>query len=99
MSLPGALGTVLMLGAAFFFVAGTVALARFPDTLSRLHALTKVENVGLGLLVLGLALRAEDPASAGLLLAVWVLVLITSGPLAALLGRFAARSPGESGGP
>ena len=34
---------------AFFFLAGTVGLLRFPDTLTRLHALTKADNLGLGL--------------------------------------------------
>ena len=41
----------------FFFVAGTVGLLRFPDSLSRLHALTKADNLGLGLVVLGLIPR------------------------------------------
>ena len=39
---------------AFFFLAGTVGLLRFPDPLTRLHALTKADNLGLGLVVLGL---------------------------------------------
>ena len=30
---------------AFFFLAGTVGLLRFPDSLTRLHALTKVDNL------------------------------------------------------
>ena len=33
---------------------GTVGLLRFPDTLTRLHALTKADNLGLGLVVVGL---------------------------------------------
>jgi multicomponent Na+:H+ antiporter subunit G len=44
---------------AFFFLAGTVGLLRFPDPLSRLHALTKADNLGLGLVVLGLLFQAE----------------------------------------
>ena len=31
---------------AFFFLAGTVGLLRFPDLLTRLHALTKADNLG-----------------------------------------------------
>ncbi|HKL63774.1 MAG TPA: monovalent cation/H(+) antiporter subunit G, partial [Woeseiaceae bacterium] len=49
---------LLLLGGAAFFFAGTVGMLRFPDFYSRLHALTKADNVGLGLTVLGLALRA-----------------------------------------
>ena len=37
-----------------FFLAGTVGLLRFPDTLTRLHSLTKADNLGLGLIMLGL---------------------------------------------
>ncbi|MGY3120291.1 multisubunit Na+/H+ antiporter MnhG subunit [Bradyrhizobium sp. S3.14.4] len=32
----------------FFFFAGTVGLLRFPDTLTRLHALSKADNLGPG---------------------------------------------------
>src|SRR5499426_613844 len=42
----------------FFFLAGSIGLLRFPDALSRLHALTKADNVGLGLVMLGLLPRA-----------------------------------------
>ena len=57
---------------AFFFLAGTVGLLRFPDTLTRLHALTKADNLGLGLVVLGLLPQAgslRGGAQAGLRLA------------------------------
>ena len=43
-----------------FFLAGTVGLLRFPDTMTRLHALTKVDNLGLGLIVLALLPRTSD---------------------------------------
>ena len=43
---------------AFFFLASTVGLLRFPDALTRLHALTKADNLGLGLVVLGLLPQA-----------------------------------------
>ena len=45
---------------AFFFLAGTVGLLRFPDSLTRLHALTKADNLGLGLIVLGLLPQADS---------------------------------------
>ena len=61
---------------AFFFVAGTVGLIRFPDTLSRVHALTKADNLGLGLIVLGLLPFAAGVAEALKLVLIWVLVLL-----------------------
>ena len=67
---------IAVAGGAVFFLAGTAGLLRFPDALTRLHALTKADNLGLGLVVLGL-LPQVDSVSAGLkLLCIWVLVLL-----------------------
>jgi multicomponent Na+:H+ antiporter subunit G len=76
---------------AFFFLAGTVGLLRFPDALTRLHALTKADNLGLGLVVLGLLPRAQGPLEALKLVIVWLLVLLASGTVAQLIGRAARR--------
>jgi multicomponent Na+:H+ antiporter subunit G len=67
------LSIALLLAGAGFFFAGTVGLLRFPDVYTRLHALTKADNLGLGLIVLGLMLRAESGAVAGKLLVIWLL--------------------------
>ena len=85
--------TVLLVSAgAFFFLAGTVALLRFPDTLCRLHALTKADNLGLGLVVLGLLPRV-GALSAGLkLLCIWLLVLLAGATVSQLIAR-AAQHP------
>ena len=53
---------VAVAAGAFFFLAGTVGLLRFPDALTRLHALTKADNLGLGLIVLGLLPQADGAA-------------------------------------
>ena len=79
-----------LLAGTGFFVAGTVGLLRFPDTLTRLHALTKADNAGLGLVVLGLALRSGSWTTAAFLLLVWLLVLLAGGALSALLAAAAA---------
>jgi multicomponent Na+:H+ antiporter subunit G len=70
-----------------FYLAGTLGLLRFPDSLTRLHALTKADNLGLGLVVLGL-LPFMDGVSGGLkLLAIWVLVLLSGATSSQLLAR------------
>jgi multicomponent Na+:H+ antiporter subunit G len=69
---------LLLLAGAFFFMAGTVGVLRFPDLLSRLHAVTKADNLGLGLIVAGLALQSQTPTAALKLLLIWLLVLIGS---------------------
>ncbi|WP_298356494.1 monovalent cation/H(+) antiporter subunit G [Rhodoblastus sp.] len=71
----------------FFFIAGTVGLLRFPDSLTRLHALSKADNLGLGLIVLGLIPRAENPLAAFKLVVVWALVLLSGASTAQLIGR------------
>lgn len=71
----------------FFFFAGTVGLLRFPDSLTRLHALTKADNLGLGLVALGLIPRADSALSALKLIVIWVLVLLSGGSTSQLIGR------------
>ena len=86
--------TILAVAAgAFFFLAGTVGLLRFPDALSRLHALTKADNLGLGLVVLGLLFQAEGLLSALKLVAVWLLTLLAGATVTQLIARSA-----QSGG-
>ncbi|TVQ95063.1 MAG: monovalent cation/H(+) antiporter subunit G [Chromatiaceae bacterium] len=68
----------LLLAGALFFLAGTVGLLRFPDVYTRLHALTKADNLGLGMLIAGLALQAESWVLLGKLLLIWLLVLTAS---------------------
>jgi multicomponent Na+:H+ antiporter subunit G len=79
---------LLLIGAGFFF-AGTVGLLRFPDVYTRLHALTKADNLGLGLIVIGLMLRVESAAAAGKLLVIWLLVLTASGAASQLVASWA----------
>jgi multicomponent Na+:H+ antiporter subunit G len=62
----------------FFFFAGTVGLIRFPDTLSRLHALTKADNLGLGLIVIGLIPQLASILDVFKLILVWFLIIVSS---------------------
>lgn len=82
--------TVLLLSAgAVFFLAGTVGLLRFPDVYTRLHALTKADNLGLGLMLAGLALQAESWMVVARLLLIWLLILLASSSVAHLVVRTA----------
>jgi multicomponent Na+:H+ antiporter subunit G len=74
---------------AFFFLAGTVGLLRFPDTLTRLHALTKADNLGLGLVVLGLLPQAGSLRDGLKLVSVWFLVLLAAATVSQLIARVA----------
>ena len=82
--------TILAVSAgAFFFLAGTVGLLRFPDALSRLHALTKADNLGLGLVVLGLLFQVEGLFAGLKLIAVWLLTLLAGATVTQLIARTA----------
>lgn len=79
-------GLLLLAGAGFYF-AGTVGLLRFPDVYARLHALTKADNLGLGLLLLGLALQADSLAAALKILFIWPLALAASAAVSFAIAR------------
>jgi multicomponent Na+:H+ antiporter subunit G len=89
MTLSDYLSAGLLIAGGLFFLAGTLGLLRFPDTYSRLHALTKADNVGLGLIVGGLALQAETWATAGKLLLIWALVLVAGASVSYLIAQAA----------
>ena len=78
-------------GGLFFFLAGTVGLLRFPDPLTRVHALTKADNLGLGLIVLGLLPQTNGPVAALKLLVAWLLVQLSGATIAQLIAREARR--------
>lgn len=81
-----AASALLILG-ALFFLAGTVGLLRFPDVYTRLHALTKTDNVGLALVVAGLSIQAESWFVVGKLVLIWLLVLLAGASVAHLIAR------------
>ena len=81
---------LLVLGLVFF-AAGSVGLLRLPDLHSRLHALTKADNLGLGLLCAGLAIIDGGALNAVKLFLVWVLVLAASATAAHLIAQQALR--------
>ena len=66
-------------------------MLRFPDALSRLHALTKADNLGLGLVMLGVLPRAGGLLAALKLVFVWLLVLFASAMVSQLIARVARR--------
>lgn len=77
----------LLVAGCLFYLAGTLGLLRFPDVYTRLHALTKADNLGLGLLVLGLALQADNLAAALKLVLIWPLVLAASACVSHLIAH------------
>ena len=86
-----AFSIVAIAAGAFFYLAGTVGLLRFPDAYSRLHALTKADNLGLVLVVIGLLPQVDGVLMALKLLLVWLLVMLSSAAVAQLIARSVRR--------
>jgi len=87
---------VAVLVGLVFFAAGTAGLLRFPDSLTRLHALTKADNLGLGFVVLGLLPQTNSLFDALKLILIWMLVQFAGATGAQLVARVLRR---EGGGP
>jgi len=87
-------GGLMVTGAALAVVAG-IGLHRFPDVFARMHAATKPATLGLALVLVGAALRAEDVGDTAKLLVVVALQFVTAPVGAHLVGRAAYRSGTE----
>jgi multicomponent Na+:H+ antiporter subunit G len=85
------LASALILAGLVFYLAGSIGLLRLPDLYSRLHALTKADNLGLGLLAAGLAIHTQDLLTALKLLLIWLAVLAASAASSHLIARHARR--------
>ena len=75
--LHGVVGVLGLAGAGFFLV-GTFGLLRLPDFYSRVHAVAKCDTVGAGLILLALAIHVAPHPEALKILALLVLVLLSS---------------------
>lgn len=86
-----AAGVFLVLGALLSLVAG-VGVLRFPDALSRLHAGTKPQVLGLVFVVIAIALSARTWSALLLLIPVVLLQLLTAPVAAHMIGRAGYRT-------
>ena len=71
----------------FFFIAGAVGMLRFPDVFTRLHALTKADNLGLGFIALGVAFQADTWRDIAAIALIWTLALVAAGTVSQLIAR------------
>lgn len=86
---------VLVSAGALLFLAGTLGLLRFPDTLSRLHAISKADNLGLGLIVVGLLPQMASLAGGLKLIGIWLLAQLSAATASQLLARAVQRDRAE----
>lgn len=93
-----ALSAAFIVAGVLGFLAGTVGLLRFPDTLCRLHAVAKTDNLAVGLIVIGLLPQVASVGAGLKLLAVWLLLQVSGATVAQLIAA-AARQNRPAMGP
>lgn len=81
---------VLALGALLCLCA-SIGLARFPDLLSRMHAATKPQTLGVLLVLLGIGIGRHSPLDIGMLVLVALFQMSTAPISSHLLSRAAVR--------
>lgn len=84
-------GLLLILGASFALIAA-IGIVRFPELLSRMHAATKPQTLGLLLILSGLGLQAEDVGDLTIIVVVAVFQLLTAPVSAHMVGRASFRT-------
>jgi len=74
----------------FFLAVATIGLLRLPDVYNRLHATTKCDTLGAGLVLLSLALQSELAVAIRLALLI-IFIVITNPTAAHVIARAAYR--------
>lgn len=92
------LTVILMVAGCYFFLAGTIGLLRFPDVLTRLHAVTKADNLGLGLMVAGLAIQSGSLFTSVKMVLIWLFVMLAGATSCYLIGHGAHAGSEEVSG-
>lgn len=83
-----ATGILIVIG-AFFALVAAIGIVRLPDLYTRMHAASKAGTLGSGLLLLALALDADDLGIATRALAGILFLMLTAPISAHLLARAA----------
>ena len=86
-----AVALLLILGGAFTAIAG-LGLLRLPDVLIRMHASTKAGTLGVGLIVIAVAVSKGDLLVTTKAVLIILFLLLTAPVAAHLIGRAAYRT-------
>lgn len=89
-----AVGTVAIVVGVLLTLVASVGLLSLPDVLSRMHAATKPQVLGLLLVVIGGALHLRTSVDVWMLVLVGAFQLVTAPVTAHVVGRLAHRGDG-----
>jgi multicomponent Na+:H+ antiporter subunit G len=90
-SLPDVVAAVLVLGGSTLALTAAIGVVRFPDTLSRMHAATKPQVLGLLLVLAGAAIRLRGNVDVGMVILTGLFTVITAPVVANRVGQLAYR--------
>ncbi|MDT5102126.1 MAG: multicomponent Na+:H+ antiporter subunit [Mycobacterium sp.] len=91
MNIPDIVTAVLVLSGSTLALTAAIGVVRFPDTLSRMHAATKPQVLGLLLVLIGAAIRLRGNVDVGMLILTGMFTLITAPVVANRVGQLAYR--------
>jgi multicomponent Na+:H+ antiporter subunit G len=82
---------VLVLGGSTLALTAAIGVVRFPDALTRMHAATKPQVLGLLLVLAGAAIRLRGHVDVGMVILTGLFTLITAPVVANRVGQLAYR--------
>ncbi|MCT7658621.1 monovalent cation/H(+) antiporter subunit G [Mycobacterium deserti] len=82
---------VLVLGGSTLALTAAIGVVRFPDTLTRMHAASKPQVLGLLLVLAGAAIRLRGNIDVGMLILAGLFTVITAPVIANRVGQLAYR--------
>ena len=91
MNIPDIVTAALILGGSTLALTAAIGVVRFPDTLSRMHAATKPQVLGLLLVLVGAAIRLRGNVDVGMLILTGIFTVITAPVVANRVGQLAYR--------
>lgn len=85
------ISAVLVLAGSALALTAAAGVVRFPDTLSRMHAASKPQTLGLLLVLFGAALRLRGHPDVGMIILTGLFTIITAPVVAQRVGQLAYR--------
>ncbi|CAN5461364.1 monovalent cation/H(+) antiporter subunit G [soil metagenome] len=85
------ISSVLILAGSTLALTAAIGVVRFPDTLSRMHAASKPQTLGLLLVLIGAAIRLRGHPDVGMIILTGLFTLITAPVVAQRVGQLAYR--------
>jgi multicomponent Na+:H+ antiporter subunit G len=94
MNVPDFVSGLLILSGSALALTAAIGVVRFPDTLSRMHAASKPQTLGLLLVLAGAAIRLRGNVDIGMIILTGLFTVITAPVVAQRVGQLAYREQG-----